>query len=270
MVRRLPPYFDSLLAAYRAGHAGRHVHLGFWDNPPPLGLPVMPAAFEAAQARLTARMLQAAALQPGRRVLDVGCGLGGLLAAVNDTCADMSLTGVNIDPRQLAICGTIAPRSGNHLSLVEADACALPFPAGRFDTVFCIEAMFHFRARRLFLAEAARVLRQGGVLLLTDILMRPPPAAPWPDAHIAAVIRRDYGPWPEIWAERCAVVGDAADWGLDVVGDQDWSAATLPSYGIIAPDPMPERQAHPNAGAVFRWLHANGWLSYRMLAFRRR
>ena len=80
----LPAYFDSLIAAYHSGHAGRHVHLGYWDDPPPLSAPVLPNEFAMAQSRLTQRMIAHVGARTGQCILDVGCGLGGTLAALNE------------------------------------------------------------------------------------------------------------------------------------------------------------------------------------------
>ncbi len=265
----LPAYFDFLITAYRSGHAGRHVHLGYWDNPPPLSAPVQPGEFEAAQSRLAERVIAHVGSRNGLNVLDVGCGLGGTLSALNERHADSSLVGLNIDRRQLDICRSIAPRAGNCLTLVEADACALPFGGEVFDVVLSVEAMFHFPSRRRFLAEAARVLRHGGVLLVTDILLRRPTGpTPWTTEAMEAVIRRDYGPWPELWIEAADLLSMAQGSGLDVTIDEDWSQATVPTYRIVSPDPSPERRDRPDAGAVFRWLHTHGLLTYRMLALR--
>lgn len=257
-----PAYFDRLIAAYRAGAAGRDVHLGYWDGSADT------ADFPAAQARLTARVIDRLPLLPGQDVLDIACGFGGTLAALNDATASSVLAGVNIDLRQLAICGSIRPRAGNRIALVAADACALPFPDRAFDHAVCVEAMFHFPSRARFLAEAARVLRPGGLLLATDILLRPPETPPWRDFE--TVLRRDYGPWPDLWTDAGTIISQAAASGLDLTEDQDWTAATLPSYRVIAPDPHPEGNPAPDAGAVMRWMHQFGWLSYRMLGFRRR
>ena len=70
----VPPYFDHLIEAFYEGGTGRHVHLGHWDNPPPLSQPPVPGEFEKAQARLNAVLLEMADLGNGQRVLDVGCG----------------------------------------------------------------------------------------------------------------------------------------------------------------------------------------------------
>lgn len=256
-----PPYFDRLIAAYRAGQAGRDVHLGYWDDPADT------ADFPAAQARLTARVIDQLPLMPGQDLLDVACGFGGTLAALNDATASSVLTGVNIDVRQLDICRSVRPRAGNRIALVAADACAQPFPDRAFDHAVCVEAMFHFPSRARFLMEAARVLRPGGMLLVTDILLRRPEHPPWTD--IEAVLRRDYGPWPDLRTDAATIVAAAEAAGLVLTEDQDWTAATLPSYRVISPDPYPERNPAPDAGAVFRWLHHHGWLNYRMLGFRR-
>src|SRR5271165_2665141 len=242
----LPAYLDGLIAAYRAGQTGRSLHLGYWDGPPDPTTPCAPEEFAAAQARLTGRVIELVALRPGQRVLDVGCGFGGTLAEIGARLAGMALIGLNIDRRQLELCRGIMPRSGGSLALVEADACALPFAPATFDHLFCVEALFHFRSRQLFLAEAARLDRPDGTLLVSDILLRHPGAA-------APCLRR--------WA--------AAE-GLDLKISQDWTAATLPSYRTAAPDDRPELRRHPDAGNVLRWLHSHGWLTYQILVFRRR
>jgi MPBQ/MSBQ methyltransferase len=261
----LPPYFDALIAARRAGQVGRHVHLGYWDDPAAGG------DFEAAQARLTERIIGLAPGLSGGSVLDVACGFGGTLAALDVALRGVKLTGLNIDPRQLALCRGAVVRPENALTLVAGDACALPFRPAVFDQVFCVEAMFHFASRRRFLLEAGQVLRPGGSLVVCDILLRQPgSAAPWDGATIAAIVRRDYGPWPEPWVDIAQVLAWADEAGFDLVGLKDWSAATLPSYRFVVPERrgVPARMA--SAGVVFRWMHGRGWLAYPALSFRRR
>lgn len=259
---RLPPYFDALIAARRAGQVGRDVHLGYWDDPASAG------GFEVAQARLTSRIIGLAPGLDGGSVLDVACGFGGTLAALDAAWRGVRFVGLNIDARQLALCRGAVRRRENALALVAGDACALPFKAGVFDQVFCVEAMFHFGSRRGFLAEAARVVRPGGGLVVCDILLRQPGVeAPWDAATIAGIVRRDYGPWPEPWVDVAEVVAwaDAAGWSLVTV--EDWSAATLPSYRFVV---AARGGGMASAGEVFRWMHGRGWLTYPAFSFRRR
>ena len=145
-----PPYFDGLIAAFHAGRAGRFVHLGIWDDPPAPDTLAQPDAFLRAQARLNDCLLELADLADGQRVLDVGCGFGGTLEVVDLRHQRMDLVGLNIDPRQLAICRALRPRQGNTLRWVEADAVALPLADASVDRLLCFEAIFHFLLERLF------------------------------------------------------------------------------------------------------------------------
>jgi ubiquinone/menaquinone biosynthesis C-methylase UbiE len=55
-----------------------------------------------------------------------------------------------------------------NVDLATVDAEAMPFAAGTFDLVTCRLAAHHFPDVARFVAESARVLRQGGVLGLVD------------------------------------------------------------------------------------------------------
>jgi cyclopropane fatty-acyl-phospholipid synthase-like methyltransferase len=265
---QVPPYFDLLIEGFRAGRAGRHVHLGYWDVAPPSARPCAAAEFEAAQARLCDILIALAQIGDGQSVLDVGCGFGGTLAAIDARRRHMGLVGLNIDRRQLDICRTLTAQRANRLSLVLADACAMPFCPQSFDRIVCLEAMFHFRARPIFLAQAARLLRPGGRLALTDILMKHPgERAPVDTAVLEHTLRRDYGPWPEPWTSCEQIVETARRRGLVLAQTIDATAQTLPSYRVTAPGDQDALPPQPSAGSLMRWLHREGYLSYMCLAF---
>lgn len=105
----VPPYFDRMIEGLRRGEGGRWVHLGHWDAAPGNA----PGEFARAQARMDTVLLGMADLRAGQRVLDVGCGFGASLDAINRSLGGMRLTGVNIDPRQLELCRQLEPRQGN-------------------------------------------------------------------------------------------------------------------------------------------------------------
>jgi MPBQ/MSBQ methyltransferase len=100
-------------------------------------------------------------------VLDVACGKGASTSYLTKYYPPEMITGVNISEKQLQIARGNAP--GCNFRLM--DATELDFPDSSFENVFCIEAAFHFDTREKFLSEANRVLKPGGTLVLSDILM---------------------------------------------------------------------------------------------------
>jgi demethylmenaquinone methyltransferase/2-methoxy-6-polyprenyl-1,4-benzoquinol methylase len=105
----------------------------------------------------------AAALRPGDVVIDLACGTAKLarLAAA----AGARAVGVDFAAGMLRA----ARRSGVRLPLVQADAFTLPLRGGVAAAVTCGFALRNFAAIRPVLAEAGRVLRPGGRLVLLEV-----------------------------------------------------------------------------------------------------
>ena len=96
---------------------------------------------------------------PAATVLEVGCGTGHWLAALRDRgCA---VTGIDTSQSMLAKAREKLP----DIELTWGRAEKLPWPAGSFDRVLCVNALHHFEDARAFIREARRVLRPGGLLL---------------------------------------------------------------------------------------------------------
>jgi len=94
----------------------------------------------------------------GKRVLDVGCGLGMYMRKMR--AFTPAVYGVEIDLER-------AVEAGRALSLVACAAAeGLPFPDASFDVVLSHEMIEHVQDDRRTVAEAIRVLRPGGRLVL--------------------------------------------------------------------------------------------------------
>ena len=91
-------------------------------------------------------------LPPGTSVLDAGCGEGVL---VEEYSSRLAIRGV--DPNY------------SSPNVQPASLCALPFPAGAFDSALCLDVLEHltFEEQPRALAELQRVLRPGGELLIS-------------------------------------------------------------------------------------------------------
>ncbi len=81
---------------------------------------------------------------------------------------DVRLTAVDWSAEMLTAVRRRADTLGRPVDLRQGDARALPFRDGRFDTVLCTFALCGVPDERAALAEMARVLRPGGLLLLAD------------------------------------------------------------------------------------------------------
>jgi demethylmenaquinone methyltransferase/2-methoxy-6-polyprenyl-1,4-benzoquinol methylase len=107
--------------------------------------------------------LAAAALRPGDLAVDVACGTGDLVALAAG--AGARAIGVDFAAGMLAE----AARRGTGGAFVRADAVALPLRAAVADAVTCGFALRNFVAIPPVLAEAARVLKPGGRLVLLEV-----------------------------------------------------------------------------------------------------
>ena len=101
---------------------------------------------------------------PGEKILDVGCGNGRFF----EFCKEKNLDYSGIDSSEKLI--KIAKNSYPEAKFQVADALSLPFPSNYFDKVYSIAVLHHIPSNELrlkFLEGAKRVLKPGGLLILT-------------------------------------------------------------------------------------------------------
>jgi SAM-dependent methyltransferase len=117
-----------------------------------------------------------------RRILDVGCGTGTMLTYL---AAFGRAEGVDIDEEAIGYC---RERGLENVRLGEADK--LPFDDGTFDLVTALDVVEHLDDDGSALREMRRVLRQGGLLLVTV----PAHMFLWGDQDEVNMHRRRYAP----------------------------------------------------------------------------
>jgi SAM-dependent methyltransferase len=272
-------YVDSALAHVAGGGAAdvppfwRHLHWGLFDGPADDG---SPERYLAAAEAMTQRILDAAGVAGGRRILDVGCGFGGTLDHIRAHHGGCRLVGLNIDARQVrAAVQLLAGAPGDPLSFVTADGCRLPVADRSVDHVLAVECVFHFPSRKAFFQEAARVLRPGGTLALSDFLMAPGALAAVAGTMAAMAAGGDLGDneWYGHMAKPLTSVGYerlARRTGFAPLVDEDVNQRTLPTYAALRrlADASGSSDGVGTIGAV-ESLATAGDLQYHVLAFRR-
>ena len=115
-------------------------------------------------------LVDKASIQPGQRVLDIGCGTGTLPIMIKRLYRDVDVIGLDPDPHALARAKRKAKRASVAVQFHQGFADALPYPDASVDRVLS-SFMFHHLGsdeKHRMLREVRRVLRSGGVLILLD------------------------------------------------------------------------------------------------------
>lgn len=104
------------------------------------------------------------------RLLDVGCGRGGPAEVLAHTYG-FDVTGVDLVPYNVEVARRDASRTGIEAEFVVGDAASLPVATDSVGAVASIDALVYVPGASAALEEVARVLRPGGVVAVSDLLV---------------------------------------------------------------------------------------------------
>jgi len=115
-------------------------------------------------------LIAQARLEPGHRVLDVGCGTGALAVSIRTKFPHVEVVGLDPDPKALSIARRKAKRAGVAVRFDQGYGGALPYRDAEFDRVTSSLMLHHLdlATRHRMLRDLLRVLRPGGSLHLLD------------------------------------------------------------------------------------------------------
>lgn len=109
-------------------------------------------------------------LQRSMKLLEIGCGSGGVAVRIAEKYGT-SVVGIDVNESAVSAAIERAEQRGvsDSVEFHTADANeTLPFPANKFDVVFCNDSINHLKERNRVLSDWNRVLRSGGRCLYTD------------------------------------------------------------------------------------------------------
>jgi MPBQ/MSBQ methyltransferase len=147
---------DPLVAEYY-GYSNFY-NLGYWD--------VDTRTPKEACENLMEQLL---AFIPDKKgtILDVACGKGATTKYLLRYYQPSQVMGIDISDELLKACKRKAP----DCTFTKMDAVHIGCKENSLDNVICVEAAHHFKTREKFLREVCRVLKRGGRLVLSDILV---------------------------------------------------------------------------------------------------
>ncbi len=98
-------------------------------------------------------------------ILDVGCGTGPTLELLAKEFPEREFNGLDLTPKMIEVAKAKKLPNSN---FVVGDSENMPFESSSFDALICANSFHHYPNPERFLAEAERVLRPGGYLILRD------------------------------------------------------------------------------------------------------
>jgi ubiquinone/menaquinone biosynthesis C-methylase UbiE len=117
-------------------------------------------------------LLEAAALQPGGRVLDVACGTG-LIArlAAEGVGSSGTVTGLDLSPDMIRVARAVSPSA---IAWHVGEGMSLPFADDSYDVVLCQMGLMFMQDRHAAVAEMRRVTAAGGRVVVNTPGVIPP------------------------------------------------------------------------------------------------
>jgi len=266
-------YYDEqtrAFVAYGQGGGESAIHRAIWAP----GVTTREQSFHYVEDRIL-EWLPALGATP--HVVDLGCGICGSLCYMAERVS-LRGTGITLSPVQARLGAKQIRGRGlsNRVTCIEGDYTQLPAGTATADLAFAIESFVHGPAPDRFFAEAARLIRPGGLLVICDDLLKDatdPKAARALDRfargwHINSLLTRDaltrlardagfvqeeatdLTPWLELGRPRDRVVAA-------LVAMFGWLPLEESRFGMLA------------GGSALQTCLRRGWIGYELVRFRR-
>jgi tocopherol O-methyltransferase len=163
-IRQIAAYYEDTYLDYRVwwtSSATLAMHYGFWDE--------QTSNHADAQINMNRVLAARVEVKPNDYVLDAGCGVGGSAIWLSQEFG-VQVVGISLLPSEVHCGRRFAHQRGvaDRVTFECQDFTHTNFPDGSFDVIWAIESICHAPDKRKFLAEARRLLKPGGRLVVAD------------------------------------------------------------------------------------------------------
>jgi 27-O-demethylrifamycin SV methyltransferase len=161
---KVSTHYDSVTDVWRYV-MGDNLHYGYFE-PEGIGL-------KGATDKLIDKVAALAEMDKHSHVLDVGCGIGQPAFHLHEKFG-CTITGITLSARGVEIAGRICREKGysDRIEFHEADALNNGLPSNKYDVAWVMESSHLMRDKRRLCEENYRVLKNGGSMLLCDLVLR--------------------------------------------------------------------------------------------------
>jgi len=131
--------------------------------------------FKEAKIVFTNEMIDFSLTKSPRKILDVGCGIGGSSRILASRFPEAEVTGITLSPEQAARATTLAKDAGlSNVRFEVANALEMPFSDNTYDLVWGCESGEHMPDKLKYVQEMVRVLAPAGNLVVATWCERDP------------------------------------------------------------------------------------------------
>ena len=180
-------FYNATDADYGKWSADFNMHFGYWARG------MNPLAREPMLERMNREVVERLRLHEESHVVDLGCGTGATARSLVRRHRRALVSAVTIVPAQIER-GTRLSAGVCGIDFVLADYTATGLEHGKFDAAYAVESWCHAKGagKPAAVAEAARLLKPGGRLVIGDCFLTRKKAPWW--------IRAAYTRWCRSWA----------------------------------------------------------------------